>query len=114
MIPYDRIRRKLKIEARQLLGCSDAVIILEVNGLHRGVFGATDDGLRRVVDEFAHHHTSTTGVAIVTRIEKHDGTHGIVGPYFALAETAMPTTFWDHMVAIDQGRTALSALDQLA
>jgi len=111
---YDRISRKLKIEARQLRGCTDGVIVVAVNGLRKGLFEESDANLRRIVGDFARNHRSTTAIALPTRPRKRDGTSGLAGPYFALTESALPRTVWDRMVAVDQGRSVLWELDALA
>jgi len=112
--PYDRIRRKLKIEARQLRECTDGVIVVVVNGLHKGVFEEADEDLNLVVADFARNHQSTTAIALPIRPRKRDGTSGLSGPYFALTESALPRAVWDHMVAVDRQRSVLSTLDALA
>jgi hypothetical protein len=111
---YDRIGRKLKIEARQLRGCTDGVIVVAVNGLKMGLLYETDAALQRVVADFSRNHRSTTAIALPIRPRKRDGTSGLAGPYFALAETALPRTVWDTMVTVDQERSVLWNLDALA
>jgi hypothetical protein len=111
---YDRIARKLKIEARQLRGCTDGVIVVAVNGLQKGVLEEGDADLQRVIADFARNHRSTTAIALPTRPRKRDGTCGLAGPYFALAEGALPRTVWDRMVTVDQQRSVLWTLDALA
>jgi hypothetical protein len=111
---YDRIGRKLKVEARQLRGCTDGVIVAAVNGLKKGVFEETNADLQRVIADFARNHRSTTAIALPIRPRKRDGTSGLVGPYFPLADTALPRSVWDEMVRADQRRSVLLALDVLA
>lgn len=111
--PYDRIRRKLKVESRQLRGCTDGVIVIAVNGLQRGLFREDDPALRTILAEFKRNHQSTTAIALPVRPRKQDGTWGLAGPYFPLAETALPAAFWEDVNVVDQGRSVLHELEAL-
>lgn len=108
--PYVRLRNKLKSEARQVSGCADAVIILEIEAL--GVDVINDRvKLQPVIDEFARQHQSTTGIAIVVRTVRDDGRQrGVSGHYFPLASSALPAAFWDAVEAEDEKRNLLDEL----
>ncbi len=108
--PYAKIRAKLKIESRQLRGCTDGVIILDATGLMVGTPREDDARLREIIDDFSEHHTSTTGVAIVTMPQKWDGTAGIAGAYFPLGPTALPKAAWDKLVRQDEAQSVLREL----
>jgi len=111
--PYDRLTRKLKIEARQLRGSNDGVIIIPANGLRAGLLSAADAKLISVVEQFRRNHRSTTALAFPLRPHKQDGTWGITGPFFSLAQSALPEDFWSNVMAVDRGRTILHELDAL-
>jgi hypothetical protein len=111
---YDRVSRKLRIEARQLRGCTDGVIVVAVNGLQKGVLEENDADLHRIIGDFARNHRSTTAIALPTRPRKRDGTSGLAGPYFTLTESALPRAVWDRMVAVDRERSVLWELNALA
>lgn len=89
------------------------MIVIVAHGLHVGPFSATDEKLRAVVEEFGRHHESTTAIAIVTMPHKLDGTAGLAGAYFELGPDALPTSFWERMIAADQERSVLRELDVL-
>lgn len=111
--PYERIRSKLKIEARQLRGCTDGVILIAVNGLRRGSFDESDKRLRVVIDSFARNHTSTTAIGTFILPRKMDGTAGLAGAYFELGATALSRDFWQRAQSIDRDRSVLWELDCL-
>jgi hypothetical protein len=87
--------------------------VVAVNGLQKGIFDETDAELRRVIADFARNHRSTTAIALPTRPRKRDGTTELTGPYFALAESALPRTVWDRMMTVDRQRSILWNLDAL-
>lgn len=111
--PYVRLRNKLKAEARQVSGCSNAVIILEIEAL--GVDIMNDRAkLQPVIDDFARQHQSTTGIAIVVRTVRDDGSQrGMSGHYFPLAAGALPAAFWDSVEAEDERQNLLDEIRNL-
>jgi hypothetical protein len=104
-----RLRGKLKQEARQLSGCNDGVIVVDIEALGVDVINDREK-LRPVVEEFARNHRSTTGVALVVGSEKANGQRGLGGHYFRLADTALSAAFWDRMVMIDEDADLLTEL----
>lgn len=111
--PYVRLRNKLKAEARQLSGCTDALIILEIEALGVDVINGREK-LQPVIDEFARQHQSTTGIAIVVRTVRDNGRQrGVSGHYFPLASGALQAVFWDSVEAEDEGRNLLDELRKL-
>jgi hypothetical protein len=100
--PYERIRGKLKQEARQLSGCRDGLIIIDIE-----VFGLevinNREKLEPVIRDFFRNHSSTTAVAIVVRPVKMNGQRGVSGHYFTGAESALSVQFWNSVESIDRG-----------
>lgn len=111
--PYERIRRKLKTEARQLSGCVDGVVLLDSGGLQHGIFAETDPRLRAIAEDFERQHASTTAFGIVGQPLKMDGSRGLAGAFFALTATALSLDFWHHLLERDQQSTAFGELDEL-
>lgn len=111
--PYERIRRKLKTEARQLSGCKDGVILLDSGGLRSGIFSDDDAKLRSVAADFQRQHASTTGFGVIAQPLKRDGTRGLAGAYFPLAAEALSLTFWRQMLEVDSKSSILWELDRL-
>lgn len=111
--PYVRLRNKLKAEARQLSGCSDALIVLDIEAL--GVHVINDRArLEPVISEFARQHRSTTAIATVVRTWRDDGRQrGLSGHYFPLASTALPSSFWHAVKTVDEESNLLNELRNL-
>jgi hypothetical protein len=110
---YERIRRKLKTEARQLSGSQDGVVLLDSGGLRSGIFSGDDEKLRGVAADFKRQHESTTGVGIIARPLKRDGTRGLAGAYFPLAAGALSLAFWRRMLEMDGESSILWELEKL-
>ncbi len=107
--PYARLRAKLKREARQLRGCDNAVVILEMEALGLSVFDDVDK-LKDVAQQFFRNHSSTTAVAIIVRPEKLNGTRGIAGHYFTAHEGALSPSFWQRVLDVDGKANILDEL----
>ena len=110
--PHERIRGKLKNEARQLSGCTDGVIVLDIEALGADVINDRD-GLLPVIEDFRRNHHSTTGVALAVQPEKLNGQPGLWGHYFSLSETAMPQSFWSRVIDLDESADLLTTLRAL-
>ncbi len=111
--PYERIKQKLKTEARQLRGCTDAVVMLDSGGLRMGIPSDGDSHLSRIAKDFEREHASTTAFGVIAQPVKRDGTSGLAGAYFALAPGALSAAFWRDMLKADQQSTVLWELDEL-
>jgi len=111
---YERIRQKLRTEARQLVGCTDAVVLLDSGGLRVGIMSDGDSKLRVIAEDFRRQHTSTTAFAIFAQPIKRDGTRGLAGAYFALGATALSGSFWRDLLEADRKSTVFWELERLA
>lgn len=108
--PYERLRRKLKQESRQLSGCVDGMIILDIEALGLEVIN-NRVALEGIANEFSRQHRgSTTSVAFIVRPSKVNGQRGISGHYFPLANSALPTQFWERVASSDDSADLLSEL----
>jgi hypothetical protein len=112
--PYERIRRKLKTEARQLSGSSEAVLLLDSGGLQHGIFSNDDPSLRGIAADFERQHSSTTAFGIFGQPLKSDGTRSLAGAYYALGPRALGTKFWRSIIDADRQSSVLSELSELA
>jgi hypothetical protein len=110
--PIIRLQKKLKREAKQLSGCSDGVIVLDIEAL--GVDVINDrERLRAVAFDFARSHTSTTGIAFVVMAYQMNGHRGVSGHYFALASTALAESWFQRVCDRDEGDGLLDELRML-
>jgi len=111
--PLVRLSKKLKREASQLSGCTDGVIVLDIEAL--GVDLINDrERLHAAAMDFGRSHRSTTGVAFVVMSYHQNGHRGLSGHYFALAPTALSETWFQHVLAHNEGDGLFQELSVLS
>lgn len=111
--PFVRLSKKLKREARQLSGCTDGVIILDIEAL--GVDVINDHRrLRATAMEFGRNHRSTTGVAFVVMSYHENGHRGLSGHYFSLSPSAFPESWFRRVLARNEGNGLFNELRLLS
>jgi hypothetical protein len=108
-----QLSSKLKDEAKQVSGCEDAILIIDVEAIWDAVLNDRQR-LGSVINDFARQHRSTTGVAIIVRSVREDGRQrALGGHYFPLSRSAMPVEFWNRMVKVDKSKNLLDELRAL-